>query len=76
MTLHAVPASREAQLEAENELLREQVRIIGALHMLERFHAFDAIKNDACPCCGGRVRVVADRLQRDGGSAVNLEATA
>lgn len=75
MSLHPVPASREAQLERENELLREQVRIIGALHMIERFHAFDAVKNDACPCCGGRVRVVGDRLERDGGSAVRLQAS-
>ena len=49
-----------AQLEAENELLREQNRIIGALHMLERFHAFDAIQDDGCPCCGSRVEVIAD----------------
>ena len=63
-----------AQLEAENALLREQVRIIGALHMIERFHAFDAIKDDACPCCGGRVVVEQDRLRRDGGEAVVLRA--
>jgi hypothetical protein len=50
-----------AQLQEENKLLREQVRIIGALHMIERFHAFDAIKNDACPCCGARVEAVHDR---------------
>lgn len=61
-----------AQLEAENELLREQSRIIGALHMLERFHAFDAIKDDGCPCCGARVEVVAD--ERDGGQAKRLRA--
>lgn len=54
MTVHPL---RETQLERENALLREQVRIIGALHMLERFHAFDAIQNDACPACGGRVKV-------------------
>ena len=50
-----------AQLERENELLREQVRIIGALHTIERFHAFDAIKDDACPCCGARVEPARDR---------------
>ena len=71
MTVHNLP-SREAQLKAENELLREQIRIIGALHMLERFHAFDAIKNDGCPCCGARVKVVAD--PRDAGQAKRLEA--
>ncbi len=49
-----------AQLEAENKLLREQVRIVGALHMLERYHAFDAIKDDSCPCCGARVRAIHD----------------
>ena len=63
-----------AQLEAENELLREQVRIIGALHMIERFHAYDAINDDACPCCGGRVEAVADPQGRDGGEAVLLRA--
>ena len=63
-----------AQLEAENELLREQLRIIGALHMLERFHAYDAIKDDACPCCGGRVVVEQDHLKRDDGNAVVLRA--
>jgi hypothetical protein len=25
--------------------------------MFERFHAFDAVKNDSCPCCGGPVVV-------------------
>ena len=39
-------------------MLRDQVRIIGALHLMERFHGFDAIKDDKCPCCGGRVKVV------------------
>jgi len=73
MTVHQL-ATREKQLEAENALLREQVRIIGALHMLERFHAFDAIKNDACPCCGARVRVVPDPIHRDENTAVRLEA--
>jgi hypothetical protein len=63
-----LPASREAQLKQENELLREQVRIIGALHMIERFHAFDAINDDCCPACGGRVKVVEDR------NSVRLEA--
>jgi hypothetical protein len=63
-----------AQLEAENKLLREQVKIIGALHMIERFHAFDAIKDDACPCCGGRVVVEQDQLRRDGGQAITLRA--
>ena len=49
-----------AQLEAENELLRQQVKIIGALHLLERFHAFDAIQDDGCPCCGARVEAAQD----------------
>jgi hypothetical protein len=63
-----LPVSREAQLEQENKLLREQVRIIGALHMIERFHAFDGIKDDCCPACGGRVRVVEEH------NSVRLEA--
>ena len=48
----------ETELERENELLRQQIRVIGALHLMERFHAFDAIKDDRCPCCGGRVKVL------------------
>lgn len=58
MSVHRLPVAREDELERENTLLREQVRIIGALHLMERFHGFDAINNDCCPACGGRVRVV------------------
>lgn len=50
-----------AQIEEENKLLREQLKIVGALHQIERFHAFDAIKDDKCPCCGARVEAVHDR---------------
>lgn len=63
-----ISSLRERQLELENELLREQLKIVGALHILERFHAFDAIKNDACPCCGARVKVNRDQ------NSVKLEA--
>ena len=51
-----VPFPRN-ELEEEVKMLREQVKIIGALHLMERFHGFDAIKDDKCPCCGGRVKV-------------------
>lgn len=63
----------QSQLEilgSELDNLREQFRITEAMHMFERFHVFDAIKNDQCPCCGARVRV------KDNGhsSGVKLEA--
>jgi len=60
------------QLPDENERLRRRVaeleKQIADFHMhnaaleckrmFERFYCFDAIKDDACPCCGGRVQVV------------------
>jgi hypothetical protein len=54
----------ERQLAYEKRLTRE----VAALHMFERFHAFDAIKDDSCPACGGRVRVIEDY------NSVRLEA--
>jgi uncharacterized protein with PIN domain len=49
-------ASRRSLL-AENRLLREQMTVVQAARMFDRFHAFDAIKDDRCPACGGRVGV-------------------
>lgn len=58
MSVVSLPVDRVTELERENALLVEQLRVIGVLHMFERFHAFDAIKDDKCPACGGRVRVL------------------
>jgi len=57
MSILPFPRSREDELEDEVKMLREQVRIIGALHLMERFHAFDAISDDMCPCCSSPVKV-------------------
>jgi len=45
-------------LRARLALLEEQMRVTAAHRMFERFHAFDAIKDDRCPACGGPVNVV------------------
>ena len=64
------PKPTYAELEAEVALMREQMTVMEACHMFDRFHSFDAIKNDSCPCCGGRVKVV----EIDVPPAVRLEA--
>jgi hypothetical protein len=53
----AAPAGVRRSLLAENALLREQMTVVQAARMFDRFHAFDAIKDDRCPACGGRVGV-------------------
>lgn len=45
------------RLKEEVELLKTQLREDAAYRMFERFHAFDAIKDDRCPSCGGPVIV-------------------
>lgn len=62
------PAAALAELRAENEMLKKQLSITEGVRAMNRFHAFDAIKNDACPSCGGRVRIVETH------NAVRLEA--
>lgn len=57
-----------ALLEAEIETYRLQFTAVEAMRRMERFHAFDAIKDDKCPSCGGRVRV------KETGREVTLEA--
>lgn len=68
MTVIPLPVPEIDQLRRDLALARDQLRIIGALHMAERFHAFDAIKDDKCPCCGARVKVNRDH------NSVMLEA--
>jgi hypothetical protein len=53
----AIAASREELLRAEVELLREQLTVVSALQMMDRFHGFDTIHDDRCPACGGAVVV-------------------
>ncbi|MBI3936405.1 MAG: hypothetical protein HY323_05465 [Betaproteobacteria bacterium] len=52
------PAFRVAELEAEVERLTRLVREVEACRMFDRFHAFDALQDDSCPCCGGPIRLV------------------
>ena len=67
-----------ARLERRVEELEKQISDFHAHNaalewkrMYERFHSFDAIKNDACPCCGGRVRVVEETVP----PSIRLEST-
>ena len=50
-------AELEAMLEQERAHTRELLTAVQWARMADRFHAFDAIKDDACPCCGARVAV-------------------
>lgn len=61
-------AAEVAELRAENEYLRRLLTVVEAARMFDRFHAFDAINDDTCPACGGRVCVVETY------NAVKLEA--
>jgi hypothetical protein len=46
-----------ARLKAEIEYLTRQLTVVQAQRMFDRFQAFDGIRDDCCPSCGGRVRV-------------------
>ena len=50
------------ELRAELSLLHACIAVNEWKHMEDRFHAFDSIKNDRCPSCGGAV--VADVTDR------------
>jgi len=56
------------RLWRELQLAHDQAAAAEWKRMQERFHGFDAIRNDACPCCGGPVVVVEE------GSRVYLQA--
>ena len=45
------------ELMAELRTLTVLVSVVQACRMFDRYHAFDGIKDDRCPACGGRVRV-------------------
>jgi rRNA maturation endonuclease Nob1 len=49
--------SLREQLERERAYFREVLTAVEWARMKDRFHAFDAIKDDACPACGGRVLI-------------------
>lgn len=51
------PKPSYAELEAEVEQMREVLTAYHFAQQFERFHAFDAIKDDSCPSCGGKVVV-------------------
>jgi hypothetical protein len=50
-------AARVTELERERDSLKEALTAARWAWECNRFHAFDAIRDDACPCCGGRVAV-------------------
>jgi hypothetical protein len=54
---------RISELEKHVENFHAHNAALEWKRMTERFHGFDAIKNDMCPCCGARVEVV--RTERD-----------
>lgn len=59
MSLRALPQPEPSyqELMEENALLKEQLTTVEAARWFDRFHALDAIRDDACPCCGGRIVV-------------------
>ena len=59
MSLRALPNRKPtyAELEAEVELMREQMTVIEACRAFDRFHAFDGLQDDHCPACGGPVTI-------------------
>jgi hypothetical protein len=51
------PTPKPSYEELEDEVMRMR-EILTAYHFAQsfyRFHAFDGIRDDACPACGGRV---------------------
>jgi hypothetical protein len=50
-------AELEEKLASERAFHREQLTAVAWERVIRRYHTFDAIKNDSCPSCGGRVAV-------------------
>ena len=46
------------ELRAELSLLHACIAVNEWKHMQDRFHAFDAIRDDRCPACGSAVVVM------------------
>ncbi len=66
-----VPAQLRQRVEELEAALEHEKRlnyVTAAFQMMQRFHAFDGIKDDRCPSCGGHVRVIEDH------NSVRLEA--
>jgi hypothetical protein len=60
--MRSAPAPKPSYEELEAEVARMR-EILTAYHFAQafyRFHAFDAIRDDSCPACGGKV--VVERL--------------
>lgn len=57
MSLRALPQPDPSyeDLERENALLKEQLTVMEASRWFDRFHCLDGLRDDSCPCCGGRV---------------------
>jgi hypothetical protein len=53
-------AEENERLYAELRLREQQERAAEWKRTQDRFHAFDGIRNDSCPCCGGPVTVIED----------------
>ena len=45
------------RLMDEVEYLTKQLTLHSFVETMNRYHRFDGIKDDKCPCCGSRVRV-------------------
>jgi hypothetical protein len=60
------PERTVAELEAEVAQLTELLTVVEAARWFDRWHAFDGIKDDACPCCGGRIVVEETERIQDG----------
>ena len=52
------------ELEQEVERMRDVLTAYHFAQAFERFHAFDSIKVDSCPACGGKVVVESSNVTR------------
>ena len=57
MTSLPQPEPSYEELKAEVQMLTEQLTVVQAARWFDRYHALDGIRDDACPCCGGRIAV-------------------
>lgn len=57
--MQTLPAPKPSyqELEAQVAALTEQLTVVQAARWFDRFHALDAIRDDSCPACGGRIVV-------------------
>jgi len=57
MSVPAPQSPSYAELEATVASLTEALTVVQAARWFDRFHALDGIRDDSCPCCGGRITV-------------------